>query len=51
MSRSQVRIRDVNEFLLIRGLFILFLIELYRAAFWRVLASVTEVQLRLSVES
>ena len=36
------RIRNVAEFLLIRGLFLIFLIAIYRAAFCRVLASVCE---------
>ena len=41
------RIRNVAEFLLIRGLFLIFLIAIYRAAFCRVLASVCEEQRRL----
>ena len=32
--RSQIRIRHVAEFVLIRGLFLLFIILLNRAAFW-----------------
>ena len=39
-SRSHVSISEVNEFLLIRGLFLIFIIEPYRAAFCRFLASV-----------
>ena len=44
------RIRNLAEFLLIRVLFLFFLIALYRAAFWRVLASVWEAKLCLSVK-
>ena len=47
--RSQIRILQVTEFLLIRGFFLLFLISLDRAAFGHVLASVCEAQLCLSV--
>ena len=38
------RIRDVAEFLIFRGLFLIFLFALYRAAFYCVLASVCEVK-------
>ena len=34
VDRLQFRIRHVAEFLLIRGLFLLFFISLDRAAFW-----------------
>ena len=47
ISRSQIRIQDVAEFVLIRGLFLILLIALYRAAFCRAVASVWEVKLRL----
>ena len=49
-SRSQIRIRDVVEFLLIRSLFLLFFTALYSATFCRVLASVCEAQFRFCVE-
>ena len=38
IARSQVRISEVDEFLLIRGSLPIFVIELYRAAFSRFLA-------------
>ena len=41
--------RDVAEILLIRGLFLLFLKTLYRAAFCRFLAIVSEAKPRLRV--
>ena len=44
------RMRDIAEFSRIRGLYQLFLIALYRAAFCRVLARVSEEQLRLCVK-
>ena len=47
VARSQIRFLHVAEFLIIRCLFLLFLISLTRAAFWCVLASVCEAQLRL----
>ena len=50
ISRSQVRISEVAEFLLIRGLILNFIIVLYRAAFCRVLASVCEAKVCLYVE-
>ena len=49
VARSHSQILHLAEFLLIRGLFLLFLILLDRSAFGRVLASVCEAQLRLSV--
>ena len=42
ISWSQVLIPGVAEFLLIRGLFLIFIIALYRTTFYRVLASVCE---------
>ena len=50
VSRLQVRISDVTEFLQIRGLFLIFLIAPHRAAFCRVLASVYELKLRFCVK-
>ena len=47
---SQVRIRDVAEFLLIRGLFLNFLIALDSVAFCRVPASVCEAKYQLCVD-
>ena len=44
ISRAQVRISELVEFLLIRGSFLVFIIALYRAAFWRVLASVCKAK-------
>ena len=41
---------ETAKFLLIRGLFLLFLIAFYRAAFCRVLASVCEAKLCLCVK-
>ena len=49
ISRSQFRISDLAEFLLIRGLFLIFLSAIYRAAFCRGLASACEAKLRLRV--
>ena len=50
ISRLQAEISNVAIFfLLIRGLFLNFLIALYRAAFCLVLASVCEAKLRLCV--
>ena len=47
-ARSQMQIPQVDEFLLIRGLFLLFRICLDRAG--RVIASVWEALLRFCVE-
>ena len=47
ISNSQVRISEVADFLLIRGLFLIFIIALYRASFCRILASVCEAKLSL----
>ena len=48
--RSQVRISDVEEVLLIRGLFLLFLLHFIKLLFCRVLASVCEAKLRICAE-
>ena len=45
ISRFQVQISEVTEFLLSRGLFLIYIIELYRAAFCRFLAIVCEASL------
>ena len=51
MSRSQVGISELDDFfLLTRGLFLVFIIALYRAAFCRVLTSACEGKLRLCVK-
>ena len=50
ISRSQVRISEVTEFLVIRGFFLIFIIELNRAAFCRFLASDCKATLRLLVK-
>ena len=47
-ARSQMQIPQVDEFLLLRGLFLLFRISLDRAG--RVVASVCEAQLRFCVK-
>ena len=48
-ARSQIRIQQIVEFLLIRGLILLFLFHLIDLLFGRVLASVREAKLRLCV--
>ena len=50
VHKAADRIRNLAEFLLNRVLFLFFLIALYRAAFCRVLASVCEAKLCLSVK-
>ena len=49
-ARSRIRIPNVAEFLLIRGLFLLFLISLDRAAFWSCSRNYLRSALRFCVE-
>ena len=50
VSRSQFRILDITDFLLIRGLFYIFLFALNKDAFCRVLTCVCEAKLRFCVK-